>query len=298
MGEQVATLLFADIVGSTKLYDQFGDARARELVGGAIAEIRRIVTDHGGEVLHEIGDEVGCRFQDTTEAAAAACAIHGRMHESLGAVDDTAAMPLTRVRVGLHRGMVYEKEDVLIGETAKVARWASSNAKADQTLATRAVIDALPDMYRAVSRFVDDETWNFVSLEHIEIFEIIWDVEAITACPGEMPPTTQTAYRRIAFRHDRTEIELDEARPVLSVGRDVQNDLVIRDDLVSRHHFSAQFSRGRCTLTDNSTNGTYVILDGETSVAVRRETYPLRGTGVIYLGEPSPAKTPIEFTCH
>lgn len=297
MMEQVATLMFADVVGSTRLYDELGDERARVLVGGAVAAIREIVEAHGGVVVQEIGDEVAARFDASEDAAAAACAAHAKMHEGGGAPADSLRLPPSRIRIGLHRGPVDPDGDVLIEETAKVARWASGNAKADQTLATRAVVDDLPEIYRSVSRFVDDETWEFVSVEHLEVFEIIWDVEAITACPGELPKTAQAVCSAVEFSQNHTSITLDGDHPVLSVGRGIQNDLVIRDDLVSRHHFSAQFSRGRCTITDNSTNGTYVIIDGETSVAIRRETYPLRDSGVIYLGEPAPQKTPIRFVC-
>ncbi|MEE2983905.1 MAG: hypothetical protein VX929_11480 [Pseudomonadota bacterium] len=45
----------------------------------------------------------------------------------------------------------------------------------------------MPRLYRAVARYVDDETWDFISLEHVERYEIIWDVESITAYNGESP---------------------------------------------------------------------------------------------------------------
>ena len=297
MKSEIVVLMFADIVGSTRLYEQQGDQRAREIVADAIAQMSQVVKVHQGAVLQELGDEIACRFPDTESAAAAACAIHAKMHEDVADIGDTSIMPQTRIRIGLHRGTIVSGEDILSGETAKVARWAANNAKGDQTLATRAVIDDLPEMYRSVSRFVDDETWNFVSLEHIEIFEIIWDVEAITACPGEVPPTPATSYREVVLNHSSNRLVLSETQPVVSVGRDIQNDLVIREDLVSRHHLSAQFSRGRCTVTDNSTNGTFVIIEDEQPVAVRRETYPLQRSGIIFLGEPSEEKTPIHFSC-
>ncbi len=104
-----------------------------------------------------------------------------------------------RMRIGLHYGPVKSDSDALSGETAKIAHWVGSHAKPEQSLATKATIDRLPRMYRAVSRYVDDETWNFISLEHVELYEIIWDVEAITAAAVDNVETVDGRYEQVRF---------------------------------------------------------------------------------------------------
>jgi hypothetical protein len=49
---------------------------------------------------------------------------------------------------------------------------------------------------------------------------------------------------------------------------------------------SAQFSRGRCTITDNSTNGSWVIPDKGDRHQVKRETFPLKNSGLLVMGNP------------
>ncbi|MDP6184499.1 MAG: hypothetical protein QF609_11845, partial [Gammaproteobacteria bacterium] len=50
----------------------------------------------------------------------------------------------------------------------------------------------------------------------------------------------------------------------------------------------AQFSRGRCTVTDNSTNDTMIYTDrDETPQLLKRDTLTLVGSGKIVLGQPS-----------
>ncbi len=289
-------IMFADVVGSTQLYESLGNTVANPLIRNGLQALTEVVELHSGEVGVEIGDEIMCYFNTTDDAAAAACEMHAKLHERAETGEDKTPM---KVRIGIHVGPVRGNSDDLMGETAKIAQWAARNAKPDQTLVTLKTFEALPRIYKAVSRYVDDETWNFISLEHMEIFELIWDVESVTAYRDEETPTPDNRYHHVRFSIGTDAFILDEDRPVISVGRTKGNDLMIPHDLVSRQHFSAQFSRGRCTITDNSTNGTFIITDAKEKLVVRRDTFPLRGSGRIFLGEPSESKEDyaIHYTC-
>lgn len=288
-------IMSADIAGSTALYEQLGDGAAQALVAACLTSVKQLCTEHHGRVLAEVGDQVVAVFDDATEAAAVASEVHIEMLERAGREQG----PRIRLRIGLHFGPVESDADALSGETAKVAHWASSHAKPEQSLATKATIDRLPRMYRAVSRYVDDETWNFISLEHVELYEIIWDVESITAYNGEAPSRESQTCVAVEFYYGKHRVQVDDSRPVISIGRGDKNDLVVAKDLVSRQHLSAQFSRGRCTITDNSTNGSCVIgVDGR-RVEFKRESLRLTGEGVIIPGKPGPEELDyaIKFRC-
>lgn len=285
-------ILSADIVGSTSLYETEGDARARELIAECLETIKALCKRHGGHVVAEVGDEVIAVFPDPGESVGAASEIHADLHEQAERGGD--AEQRLRLRIGLHYGPVPAGVELLSSETCKIANWAAGNAKPEQTLATRRVIDELPRLFRAVSRYVDDETWNFVSLEHVELYEIIWDVESITAYNGEKPDQDAQAYDAVTFTHGDQSVILDASRPVISIGRDTNNDLVVQKDLVSRQHLSAQFSRGRCTITDNSTNGSVVVAEDGNRYELKRESFRLMGSGRIIPGHPQ-SETP-EFT--
>ena len=288
-------IMSADIVGSTALYEAIGDARAQVLVADCLKTLKRHCVEHNGRVVAEVGDQIVAVFADPTQAAGAASEMHAELNDSQQGSDG----PRIRMRIGLHYGSVHSNADTLVGETAKIAHWVGSNAKPEQTLATRAVIDQLPRLFRAVSRYVDDETWNFATLEHVELYEIIWDVEAITAYNGEKPPRDALAYDGVEFSYGEQIVRIDAAHPVISIGRGAQNDLVINKDLVSRQHLSAQFSRGRCTITDNSTNGSLVVAADGSRFEVKRESLRLLGTGIIIPGKPGPEDTAfaIKYRC-
>ena len=59
-GPVTLTVLFADVSGSTKLYDALGDTQAKAMVDECIGIMRAVVAKYGGRVIKTIGDEVMC----------------------------------------------------------------------------------------------------------------------------------------------------------------------------------------------------------------------------------------------
>ena len=70
----------------------------------------------------------------------------------------------------------------------------------------------------------------------------------------------------------------------VAIGRDAQNDVVIADRLASRMHARIERRRDKFVLVDQSSNGTFVTVDGEGEVQLRREELMLRGRGHICFG--------------
>ena len=83
----------------------------------------------------------------------------------------------------------------------------------------------------------------------------------------------------------RTVSLLPEQTP-FQIGRDPHKaQLLIETELASREHCHIEFRRGKYVLVDHSTNGTYVYVDEQTPIYLRREEAPLQGTGVISVGQ-------------
>ena len=61
-GEATRTVLFADVSGSTQLYESAGDAPAAKAIAQCIQVLREVTEAAGGEVVKEIGDEVMTTF--------------------------------------------------------------------------------------------------------------------------------------------------------------------------------------------------------------------------------------------
>jgi adenylate cyclase len=79
MSERQATVLFADVSGSTKLYEVAGDATALEAISSCLAAARRATESAGGRVVKTIGDEVMAVFPAPDAAATAAADMQGHI---------------------------------------------------------------------------------------------------------------------------------------------------------------------------------------------------------------------------
>jgi uncharacterized membrane protein YhaH (DUF805 family) len=79
-------------------------------------------------------------------------------------------------------------------------------------------------------------------------------------------------------------VEVDNARPVLRIGRGHGNDLVVADMLASGNHARIECRGDQFFLKDLSSNGTYVCLHGRQEVSLVGKEIPLEGSGLIGLG--------------
>ena len=98
----LATVLFTDIVGSTKLAAELGDARWRELLSDHDHLTRRQIERFGGHAVKTVGDGVLATFDGPARAIRCAAAIR----------DDVAQLGIV-IRAGLHTGEIeVQPEDV------------------------------------------------------------------------------------------------------------------------------------------------------------------------------------------
>ena len=72
-------ILFADVVGSTQLYDKFGDTKASETVAHCLEVMKDATHQFDGTVIKTIGDEVMSTFQTADDAMSAATQMQARI---------------------------------------------------------------------------------------------------------------------------------------------------------------------------------------------------------------------------
>ena len=75
-------------------------------------------------------------------------------------------------------------------------------------------------------------------------------------------------------------------------------DLVVPDRMASRTHCVIERRQDKYFLVDRSANGTFLSVDGDREVVLRREEAMLRSHGFIALGQPrDTAMELVEFFC-
>ena len=70
------TILFADVSGSTRLFETRGDVEARRLIASVLDALSGICRQYGGHVVKTIGDEIMCTLPGPLDGLLAACLQH------------------------------------------------------------------------------------------------------------------------------------------------------------------------------------------------------------------------------
>lgn len=297
MGKDIElAILFADVVGSTRLYELMGDLRARDMVAVCIECMRSATDQHQGTVIKTMGDEIMATFPSADEALNAAAQMQQQIsaHPQLRVEGQSVA-----IRVGCHYGpVVLENRDVF-GATVHTANRMTSQAKSGQIITTAATVDRLSPEWRASVRQIDVAMIKGQGSE-VTLYEVLWQTEDVTSMvPAIAMQSRSPRTMRLKLRFQDQELYLDEARPNVAIGRAEDNDLVIKGNLISRIHARIEISRNKFVLIDQSTNGTFVqTKDGEESF-VRRDSLQIKGEGMIGLGRLPEGESPqtIRYYC-
>jgi class 3 adenylate cyclase len=75
MSDELLTILFTDVEGSTALYSAKGDAEACAVLAAVDELARRQVIDHGGRPIRSLGDGLMAVFPSPRKAVRCALAI-------------------------------------------------------------------------------------------------------------------------------------------------------------------------------------------------------------------------------
>jgi len=279
-GQALLGILFADVSGSTRLYEALGDAKARQLVSRCILLMTASTEKYGGALIKTIGDEVMCRFPSADQAAGAAL----DMQEQVAKASISEGGFNLAIHVGFHFGPVVIEENDIFGDAVNLASRMVNLSKRDQVLTTGQTVAMLSPKWQKASRQVDRAAVRGKK-EEIDVYELVWQEAEVTRITGKawaLPATGPQG--RMKLKMGTHEIEISEAHPSATVGRAEQNDFIVTGDLVSRLHARIDYRNRRFILSDQSTNGSWVVdASGKESI-VRHDTHLLTGSGTISFG--------------
>jgi class 3 adenylate cyclase len=282
MPPETATLaiLFADIAKSTHLYETLGNATAQNLIGTCISRMADVTIKYKGVVIKTIGDEIMSTFSSATDAVAAGKEMHQAI-EQMTLPDQPDFYP-PNIYVGIQMGPVVKKEGDVFGDAVNVAAQMVALAKQRQILTTEETVNSLSEDLRESARCIDRTTIKGKSGE-IDIYEIIWEQHDVTVMLDSS--LEKMAIRsRLELTFAGSTIDVDRDRPSATLGRQPHNDIVVNDNRVSRSHARIEYRRGKFVLIDQSSNGTFVLVQGKKNILIKRYETQLLGSGVMGLG--------------
>ncbi len=128
LDRNLATVVFTDIVGSTRQAEQLGDRRWRYLLEEHHAQVRRLIGGYHGTEVDTAGDGFFATFDASARAIRCACAIR----------DSVPGIGL-EIRAGLHTGEVERQGTRVTGLAVHVGARVSTLALPGEVLVTDTV---------------------------------------------------------------------------------------------------------------------------------------------------------------
>jgi len=174
----LATVLFTDIVDSSRLATELGDRRWRVLLARHHAIVRRALKRYQGKEIDNAGDGFFATFADQVDAIRCACAVS----------DEVRALGV-EVRAGCHVGQAEVLGRKLGGVTVHVGARVMSEAAPGEVLVSSVMKDLVPASGFA---FVDR---GLRSLKGIDGEWRLFAVTAVDGKPRPPPPEPEVAAR-------------------------------------------------------------------------------------------------------
>jgi adenylate cyclase len=279
----VTTVVFADLVGSTGIFERLGDETAGRFVTQLTTALSKTFEEHSGRVVKLLGDGLFVVFPAESDALAACIAIQKRLLEKPVRAGGTGNP--VQMQMGMEAGDVVEIEGDCYGDAVNCAARLADLAGAEQILTTQRVRDALDSQQQAQLRSLGPMYLRGKS-EVTEVFRVEWqadrDADATVMGVSLLKAGKDSALELSAL--GRT-LRLDARGEKLTLGRASTASLSLNDSRVSRVHATVDWRGGHFVLSDTSSFGTWVYMGNQSEpVVLRRTECYLVGHGQIVLG--------------
>ncbi len=277
-------VMFADVAGSTAMYQNLGDDLARERISKSLDALISISKRHSGNLVKTIGDEILVYFMDADMALIAARAIQETME------DDRSPETIgVSIRIGMQYGSTILEDNDIFGDTVNVAARIASIAKARQILCTKELA------FRIENEELINRSRPFDRLrvkgrdDPVDIYMFNWeqesDVTNMATASSFTNPARHYQAKTLTLTCGKNKIEIPNTTTSFVLGRGTDCELVIQGELISRYHSKLEHRRGKFIISDQSTNGTFIKTRDGLEIFLRREELALYGEGFISLGK-------------
>jgi class 3 adenylate cyclase len=270
-------ILFADIAGSTGLYEASGDTVAMAAVVECIACLKSTTTAYGGNVVKTIGDEVMASFASAGQAIQAANAMQSRFADLVG------AQAGIKLKIGFHFGPVIEAEGDCFGDTVNLAARLTGLASPEQILTSSETFEALPPYLKATCRKLYSTSVKGRKGK-VTIIEALWQQDQGQTMLSDNSAAAEAAGHAATISYRGKTWSVDQSHPEIGIGRDAKNAVVADVATASRHHASVILRQQKIIIEDHSSNGTFVRLQNGQELLLRREDLVIAGHVLIGLG--------------
>jgi adenylate cyclase len=275
-----AAVMFAQAVGDAPQEDL---TACLDLAQGAAA---------GTRIVKRFGARLMLITANADSAARAAVAMQLALSAS-------SAMEASRLGLGIgfHFGPVIQDNADVFGDTVNLAARLVEQAARGQILLVADTAQRMTTVYqRSTRRLYAVQLKGFE--QEFTLCETIWrGDEAATFHPYDAV-SARPSQAKLELRWRGQSLVLRRIVEEVTIGRDAGCRVVIDGEHASRHHCTIERRHDHFVVIDKSTNGTFVTIEGEEEVALRRDEIILRKKGWIAFGQRRGAGGELlEFSC-
>ena len=283
------TVVFADLFGSTGVFETLGNAKATDAVTQATNWVADKFTAKGGKVVKLLGDGVLATFKKSPDAIAAVVEIQRNYQHRLASLPPQLYMPL---RIGVVRGSVVVVDDDCYGDAVNTASRLSELTGPHQIWVNDKAIEKSPKLNDVHFRFLGPITIRGRS-EPCNVYQVEWQEDQnseyfTVQAPVNVIATTpfvDALGGQIELTYHECQQSFQAFELPIHIGRFRKVDFIVNDPRVSRTHARIEWRNGSFMMVDESSYGSWVRFAGSgTDLMLRRDECVLHGHGQIALG--------------
>ncbi len=279
----MTTVVFADLVGSTSMFERLGDETASRFVTQLVGAMSQDFEKHNGRIVKLLGDGLFVVFPEEGDALAACIGIQKRLTDQ--PILAGGSGPPVQMQMGIESGEVVEIDGDFFGDTVNSAARLADLAGAAQILTTQNVWAALAPLQRASLRSLGPMHLRGKA-EASHIYRVEWqtgrDEDATMMGRSMVSDASRQVLELVAGEQV---VKIHATSPKVSIGRGTGASLALNDPRVSRMHATLEWRGGQFVLSDASSYGSWVYFGNQSeAVVLRRTECYLVGSGQISAG--------------
>ena len=267
------------IDGQEALRKKLGDSEAHQAVERYMNRVLRAAEGFGGRTVETRPNEIVIDFGQADVAMLSAI----DMQKRVAVLPPVSGIKLG-LRIGMSCGFASERPEDAVDGIVETAMSLAKLAESGQVMACIRAQAAMSDEVRGRFDAYCGEWNNIKAVAHVgapvpTAAKTQETGPALSPKPETVAPASLQCL--IVVGGGRT-LVLNDANPVITIGRHPDNHLVIDATRVSRHHAQIALRDQRIVFTDSSTNGTFVTSNNASlHQLVKKGECFLVGTGVL-----------------
>jgi len=241
-------VLFADVSGSTRFFDQRGDLSGVAMVQQFVDQAEPSIRRHQGRIVKTLGDGILAYFEDATAAVRAAA----ELQQEFAALNVARATgDRIELRIGINYGTGFVKEGDIFGDVVNIASRLEELARPNQIVVSAPVAEAARAAGYSLAEVGPLELRGKAGTQ--PVYEVVWQVAG-----GAAPPHVYTLLVLDASGAPTAEYPLARAETLL--GRREGDIRFPRDALMAPQHARFSLEEGALWAEDLSPTGVFLRL--------------------------------------